>query len=140
MVFKMNLVEGLLSKCIEKYEEAISRGSDDEFYGTVPKLLIIEYMEAVRKTKHFYSKTYVKSWDYRLKSEIVERHNKDVDDNPIYGMYFSRAKASFYYDQERRKAFVEVHMGPRYGRGFVYDIEGKDENIELVNEKLVWVS
>ena len=55
-------------------------------------------------------------------------------------MYFSRAKASFYYDQERRKAFVNMYMGPRYGRGFVYDIESKDENIELVNEKLIWVS
>lgn len=136
----MNLVEILLSKCIEKYEETILGDSDDEFYGTVPKLLIIEYMDAVRKTKHSYSKTYVKSWDYHLKCEIVERHNKDEDDNPICGMYFSRARASFYYDQERRKAFVEMHMGPRYGRGFEYDIEGKDENVELANEKLVWVS
>lgn len=136
----MNLVEVLLSKCIEKYEEAISGVSDDEFYGTVPKLLVIEYMEAVRKTEHFYSKTYIKSWDYRPKNKIVERRNRDEDDNPTCGMYFSRAKASFYYDQERSKAFVELYMGPRYGRGFVYDIERKDGNIELVNEKLKWVS
>ena len=136
----MNLVKVLLSKCIEKYNEAISRVSDDEFYGIVPKLLVIEYMEAVRKTEHFYSKTYIKSWDYHLKGEIVERHNKDEDDNPTYGMYFSRAKATFYYDQEKRKAFVEMYMGPRYGRGFVYDIESKGEKIELVNEKLAWVS
>ena len=136
----MDLVEVLLSKCIEKYEKAISGISDDEFYGTVPRLLVIEYMEAVKKTEHFYSKTYIKSWDYRRKDEIEERHNRDEDDNPTCGMYFARAKASFYYDLERGKAFVEMYMGPRYGRGFAYDIENKDENIELVNEKLVWVS
>ena len=56
------------------------------------------------------------------------------------GMYFSRARASFYYDQERRKAFIDMYMGPRYGRGFVYDIECKDEKIELINEKLTWMS
>lgn len=139
-VFKMDLVEVLLSRCIEKYEEAISGVSDDEFYGTVPKLLIIEYMEAVRKTKHFYSKTYIKSWNYRKGDEIEERHKKDEEDNPTYGMYFSRAKALFYYDQERKKAFVELHMGPRYARGFAYDIESKDEKIELANEKLEWIS
>ena len=136
----MNLIEALLSKCIEKYEEAVSGVSDDEFYGTVPRLMVVEYMEAVRKTEHFYAKTYVKSWDYHLKGEIVERHSKDEDNNPVCGMYFSRAKASLYYDQERRKAFVNMYMGPRYGRGFAYDIENKDENIELVNEKLEWVS
>lgn len=136
----MDLIEVLLSKCIEKYEEAISGVSNDEFYGIVPKLLVVEYMKAVRKTEHFYSKTYVMGWEYHLGDEIVERHNKDEGDNPIYGMYFSRARASFYYDLERRKAFVDIHMGPRYGRGYVYDIESKDEKIELANEKLVWVS
>lgn len=50
----MDLVEVLLSKCIEKYEEAISGVSDDKFYGTAPKLLVIEHVKAVRKTKHFY--------------------------------------------------------------------------------------
>ena len=136
----MDLIEVLLSKCIEKYEEAVSGVSDDEFYGTVPKLLVVEYMKAVRKTEHFYSKTYVKSWDYHLNGETAERHNKDEDDNPVCGMYFLRAKASFYYDQERRKAFANMYMRPRYGRGFAYDIESKEENIELVNEKLIWVS
>lgn len=136
----MGLVEVLLSKCIEKYEEATSGVSDDKFYGTVPKLLIIEHMEATRKTKHFYSKTYIMSWNYCLGDKIEERHNKDEDDNPAYGMYFSRAKALFYYDQERRKAFVELHMGPRYARGFAYNIESIEEKIELVNEKLEWIS
>lgn len=136
----MDLIEVSLSKCIEKYKEAISGVSDDDFYGIVPKLLVVEYMKAVRKTEHFYSKTYVMSWDYHFGKEIKERLSKDEDDNPTIGMYFSRARASFYYDLERRKAFVDIHMGPRYGRGFVYDIECKDEKIELVNEKLVWVS
>ena len=136
----MDLMEVLLSKCIEKYEEAVSGVSDDEFYGTVPKSLVVEYMKAVRKTEHFYAKTYVKSWDYHLKGEIAERHSKDEDDNPVCGMYLSRAKASFYYDQERGKAFVNIYMGPKYGRGFAYDIESKDEKIELANEKLAWVS
>lgn len=63
----MDLVEVLLSKCIEKYGETISGVSDDEFYGIVPKLLVIEYMEAVRKTEHFYSKTlFFKSQSYIL--------------------------------------------------------------------------
>lgn len=136
----MDFIEILLSKCIEKYEEAISGVSDDEFYGKVSKLLVVEYMEAVRKTGRFYSKTYVKSWDYRPGREIEERPSKDDADNPISGMYFSRAKATFYYDRERRRAFVEIHMGPRYGRGFVYDMENKDGKMELVNEKLAWVS
>ena len=136
----MELVEVLLSKCVEKYEEAISGIPDDKFYGTVPKMLVIEYVEAVRKTKPFYSKKYIKSWDYHLGNEIEERQNRDKDDNPSSGMYFSRAKASFYYDQERSKAFVELYMGPRYARGFIYDIESKEEKIELINENLVWVS
>lgn len=136
----MDLVEVILSKCVEKYEETISGVSDDEINGIVPKLLVIEYVQAIRKTKPFYSKKYIRSWNYRLGTKIEERQNRDEEDNHTYGMYFSRAKASFYYDQERRKAFVELYMGPRYARGFVYDIESKDEKLELVNEKLEWVS
>lgn len=139
-VLLMDLVEVLLSKCIEKYEEAISGVSDDEVYGVVPKLLVIEYMEAIRKTKHFYSKKYIRSWNYRLGTEIEERNNKDEEDNHVYGMYFSRAKALFYNDQKIGKAFVELYMGPRYARGFIYDIESKNEKLELVNEKLEWMS
>lgn len=136
----MDLVEVLLSKCVEKYEAEISVVSDDEIYGIVPKLLVIEHMEAIRNKKHSYSKKYIRSWNYRLGTEIEERHNRDEENNFTQGMYFSRAKASFYDDQERRKAFVELYMGPRYARGFVYDIESKNEKFELVNEKLEWLS
>lgn len=36
-------------------------------------------------------------------TEIEERHNKDEEDNHANGMYFSRAKALFYNDQEMGK-------------------------------------
>ncbi len=136
----MDKVDVLIKKCIEKYEKVRLDIGDDKSYGTAPEWLIIEYINAVRKTEHHYRKKYIKSWNYYSGKTIEERQDKDESENPISGMYYARAKALFYFDEEKGKAFIDFIMGPRYARGFVYDMRNENGNCVLENEVLDWVS
>lgn len=154
----------MLDKCIEQYEEMIHpQESFDEFLDktgyegdrtkikkmyeerdmSIPplQLLLVEMLNAVRRTEHFYKKTFVKCWIYKdgeltASDEEIDLRN-DISSSRVY---FKYAKSSFYWDLERMKAFVDMTYGPKYGCGYVYDIKLDGDNIILDNEQLKWVS
>ena len=154
----------MLDKCIEHYEDMICpQESFDEFLDnigyegdrtkikkmyeemdkSVPplQLLYIEMLNAVRRTEHFYKKTFVKCWIYKdgeltAYSEEIDLQN-EISSSRVYLKY---ADSSFYWDLERMKGFVDMIYGPKFGRGYVYDIKQDGDSIILDNEQIKWVS
>lgn len=137
----MDISETMIKMCIEKYEEFICGVSDDKFYGVVPKCLIIEHFTYPSKKVNYFKKTtYLKSWNYYSGKPIEERKERYTSENQCSGMYFENANAVFYYDEKKAKAVINIVMGPRYGRGFSYNLKLKNGNTYLENEQLIWLS
>ena len=164
MIDLMKLEEVLLNKCIEHYENMIhpDESLDDflndiedeaqrervkkmieEMDRSVPPLqfLRIEMLNAVRRTEHFYKKSFAKCWIYKdgelmAYSEEIDLQN-EISSSRVYLKY---ADSSFYWDLERMKGFVNMIYGPKFGRGYVYDIKLDGDNIILDNEQIKWVS
>ena len=105
------------------------------------QLLRIEMLNAVRRTERFYRKTFAKCWIYKdgelmAYSEEIDLQN-EISSSRVYLKY---ADSSFYWDLERMKGFVNMIYGPKFGRGYVYDIKLDGDNIILDNEQIKWVS
>lgn len=136
----MELKNVLMNKCIEFFNAVVCNNKDNDYYGKLPRCLIIEYKDAVRRTEHHYKLTLKNRWKYC--GDIVSTESLDEldEDNPRSGMYYERARAQFYWDLEREKAFVSITFGPRYARGYSFDILKQDEEYILENEQLEWGS
>ncbi len=164
MIDLMKLEEVLLNKCIEHYENMIhpDESLDDflndiedeaqrervkkmieEMDRSVPPLqfLRIEMLNAVRRTEHFYKKSFAKCWIYKDGELTVSEEGQELEnDISSSRVYFRFAASSFYWDIERMRGFVDMSYGPKFGRGFVYDIKQDGDNLILENEQLTWVS
>lgn len=154
----------ILNKCIEHYENMIHpKESFDEFLDntgyegdrtsikklydemdrSVPplQLLQVEMLNAVRRTEHFYKKTFAKCWIYKKGELMAYDEEKDLqNDISSSRVYFKYAKSSFYWDLEHMKAFVDMTYGPKSGSGYVYDIKLDGDSIILDNEQIRWTA
>ncbi len=145
MVDTVALEKVMINNCIEHFN---SLNGEREFFesreecGHIPSVLHIEYCEAIKRTKDFYKLIPKKQWKYE-NSVIVEMsletesENKDIQKD---GIFYVFARAKIYYDLENKKGFLDIVFGPRFARGFSYDIHIDGENISLENEKVEWVS
>lgn len=154
----------MLKKCIEQYEDMIHpKESFDEFLDnigyegdrtrikkmynetdrSVPPLqfLQVEMLNAVRRTDRFYKKTFVKCWIYKDGELTASDEEMELQNNISSSrVYYKYAKASFYWDLERMKAFVGMIYGPKSGCGYVYDIKLDGDSIILDNEQIRWTA
>ena len=148
MIDNNNLEKVLIDKCIELYKSVIKSrfefdAEDDHNidYGVPPYYMVITRYNAVRKTEHYYKRTFEKAWMYRNNTlEPMQEDEVDKEVNMRSGMFFERAKGSFYWDLDRMKAFVYMTYGPKYGRGFSYDIKLEEHDIILENEEIIMIS
>lgn len=136
----MKLENVLINKCIEFFNIIVLNNEQDDDYGKLPQCLIIEYNEAMRKTEHHYKLTLTKRWKYCNGIVSTESLTGIDEDNPISGMYYERANAQFYWDLEKSKAFVNITFGPRYGRGYSFNLLKQNGEYILENEHLEWTS
>ena len=141
--------KALIDKCIDLYlgvlserEEVKARKTDNRIdYGIPPRYLFLREYDAVKKTEHFYKRTFAKAWIYEDGELVPEQEDVTRDeDMERSGMYYKRATGDFYWDIENKKAFVNMTYGPRYARGFSYDIRLDGNVIILENEDVLWVS
>ena len=149
MIDTNEIEKALIDKCIELYlgvlserEEIEAEKSDDRIdYGIPPRYMFLREYDAVNKTAHFYKRTLVKAWVYK-DGEIETRQDDVTSDGDMErsGMYYKRATGDFCWDIENKKAFVNMQYGPRYARGYSYDIRIEGIKIILENEDVLWVS
>lgn len=136
----MSIDEILIHICINKFEEVTRGIGDDDRYGKFPEEFRITLMNAERKTKHHYKKVAARKWKYSSKTLSEIPLDEEAKDNKVSGMFFNIASASYWYDFEQRKAFIDFVMGPRFGRGYVYDITDTNDSVSIENEQIIWVS
>ena len=134
----IELYEGVLEERIQLDAENPKHGMD---YGVPPQYMFIRMYDAVRKTEHFYKRSFIKAWMYKDgKLEPRAEDESSEGDMIRSGMYYKRAIADFYWDLEKMKAFINMTYGPRYARGYSFDIRSEEDEIYLENEEIIWVS
>ncbi len=68
----------------------------------------------------------LRHWQYRGESfEELAEPLEEPDCNPVRGMFYARASGAFNVSPDRKTVVLEYWFGPRYGRGFVYDVQGQ---------------
>ena len=149
MIDNSKLETAIVNKCIELYKGVIEERSEidvestvqDIDYGVMPLYVLIRMYDAVRKTEHFYKRTFVKAWMYKDGALDSGKQEESSEDDMIRsGMFYKRATGDFYWDLERMKAYINMTYGPGYARGYSFDIRIKEDDIYLENEEVIWVS
>ena len=135
----------MISNCIEHFKTL--NGERDSFddaerFGQIPNVLIIEYCDAIKRTEHYYKLIPKKRWKYENSTvtEMALENELEKEDIPPIGIFYNVASARIYWDMDNKKVFLDIIFGPRFARGFSYDIHIDGENIYLENEKIEWVS
>lgn len=134
------LKELMLGVCIKQFCEILEADIEYDKYGKPPVVLWITYGKDSIQHGMFRIKEVFEKWKYseeHLESVecVFEPGRKDIS-----GMFFSEAEASLGFDELEEKAYINMIFGPRFGRGYEYDIVCQDGTYDIVNEKVMWVS
>lgn len=136
-----DLCDSLLKICIEHYQKEYNDGmmlDNHEFYGTPPKSIIISF--GFSQNNADWKPLAVKEAVFRYSSQGLQTVSPDtVPDYTENGMYYKEAYAELCY-QENGIAFIMIQYGKRYASCYRYNIVNQDNNIQIVNEKLIWIS
>lgn len=132
---KNRIYDKLIERCIEYYKKVCK--SEDSFYGTPPQSIIIAIgMSNNSEWKELSQKEAV----YRYTSECLQEVSNDTDyDRTENGMYFKEAYAELSFNSNN-EAFMMMIFGKRYARCYRYSIRTENDDINLTDEKLIWVS
>ncbi len=136
----------LIKLILEEYQKVFLEIGNHEIekngtrYGIPPKSIVVKYHD-VFNTDEFKIGSILSVW--RVFYDRID-YLCDLDTEPIKdpkdGMYFNEGLGYFSFNEMNNEIQFEWYVGPRYGRGFVYkiiDIEGK---IEVIQDRLIWVS
>ena len=122
----------LLQKCIDLFTEMKIQYDNSkaiEKYGHFPSSAIIKY----GKDK--------KVWLFENGSvEEVNELSISVLCTPVSGMFYPQAEFRFNFELNKSKAFLSYQFGPRYGRGFSYNIDWNKGEPNLTSTKTEWTS
>lgn len=112
---------------------------DNPLIGVPPTFLIVEQNEF---SSYDSSKTgkCLGRWIVRLTSIEEFADNLDAIEQERNGMYYSHGLGDFSIHNNREVVRIGWQVGPRYGRGYEYSIAQRGEEIELVDQKDLWVS
>ena len=119
------------------YEDAMMQ-ENQGYYGTPPECIIISF--GFSQKNDYWKPIAKKEAVFRYSSQGLKSVSLDtVPDYTENGMYHKEAYAELSY-QENGIAFMMIQFGKRYARCYRYDIIKNEKNIQLINEKLIWVS
>ncbi len=135
------LCNALLKICIDYfqkvYEDAMMQ-ENQGYYGTPPECIIISF--GFSQKNDYWKPIAKREAVFQYSSQGLKSVSLDtVPDYTENGMYHKEAYAELSY-QENGIAFMMIQFGKRYARCYRYDIIKNEKNIQLINEKLIWVS
>ena len=107
--------------------------------GVPPTFMIVEQTEFSSYHSGRNNK-FLGRWMVRLTS--IEEFSGDTNaiEREINGMYYSHGFGEFSIHENGEIVRVGWQVGPLFGRGYEFSIVQRDDKIELVNQKDLWVS
>ena len=113
---------------------------DADYYGNPPKGVIVQYHDKF-DLKGFKNGNLISVWKITLDDIIsIEDLTIEPATQPVDRMYYKEGRILFAINIEKKKIVLEWQVGPRYGRGFIYNIEGSNNEFSILVDKLLWVS
>ena len=135
------LCNALLKICEDHYQKVYNDGlmhNNCIDYGTPPTSIIISFGSS--KNNDDWKPLSEKEAMFRYSSQGLQTVSLDtVPDYTENGMYYKEAYAELCY-QKNGIAFIMIKFGKRYARCYRYEIVNHDNNIQIINEKLIWIS
>ena len=128
----------LCDKCIEKFDALINH--NNAVFGQPPECMIIYYVSG--KPEEYEYKVTERISAQKYSRGIITDIPADTipDTSSAGGAFFRQAFAEYGYDENLKKAFINIYFGKRYASGYEYEIITENNEIMLINEKLLWVS
>ena len=139
------LRDALLKKCISHYHETYKYGIqlDQKRFGSPPESILIVFGPAPKKDDFLSVSKKEAAFRYSMQGlQEIGTDEADISRVSIQsenGMYYNEAHAELGYDDEA-VAFIMVWYGKRYARCYRYNVLKENGNVQLINEKLLWVS
>lgn len=53
---------------------------------------------------------------------------------------YSEARFEFSFDTDTHLVYLNMYYGPRYARGFQFELKQEGNTLSLCNDKVLWVS
>ncbi len=132
MGWKSDWLYGIIFAEFEKAWKQAQKEGKGEYGPASERMIISQYSGYSTEMPHCYGYL-VKSWDYNGKSfELYDEPELDSCAEPaIQGMFYKQASGSFAVSENRRAGVITYVFGPRYGRGFLFDVIGQGEKGEI---------
>ncbi len=113
---------------------------DADYYGNPPKGVVVNYHDKF-DVKGFKIGKILSVWKITLDDIMsIEDLTHEPETQPVDCMYYKEGRMLFAIDLEKKTIVLEWQVGPRYGRGFTYNIERSNNELRILVEKLLWVS
>lgn len=134
------LCNSFVKICIEHYQKVYEDGMMQEnqgYYGTPPESIIISFGFSQNDD---WKPLILKEAVFRYSSQGLQSVPLDTVPNFTENkMYYKEAYAELCY-QENEIAFMMIQFGKRFAECYRYDIIINENNIQFINEKLIWIS
>jgi len=108
--------------------------------GDIPPVFLIVEQTEFSADDSSRSKKYLGRWTVRLTSIEIFTGNTNAIEQERNGMYYSHGFGEFSIHDSGEIVRVGWQVGPLFGRGYEYSIVQRDHEIELVNQKFLWIS
>ena len=133
------LCNALIQICKEHFQKAAADGvMNGSHYGTPPESMIISFGPS--QNNDDWKPLAVKEAVFRYSSQGLQRVSADtMPDHTENGMYYKEAYAELSC-QDNGIAYIMIQFGKRYARCYQYNIIKHGDDIQIINEKLIWVS
>lgn len=134
----------LLEKCV-----SIIRSMREEFkeldqgrFGALPQCSIVKYCAgADSEPIGYFKNATLHTWKLEQDKYTLADNALCHQQKPVSGMFFPQGGFWISFDLERGAGYLIYQLGPRFGRGFTFDLVFPEEGgARLENERVDWVS
>ena len=135
------LFNALMQICEDHYQKVCIDGimhDNHNDYGTPPESIIIAFGSSQNNDN--WSPLAIKEAVFRYSSQGLQPVSLDtIPDYTENGMYYKEAYAELSY-QENGIAYIMIQFGKRFAKCYRYNIVKHENNIQIINEELIWIS
>ncbi|MBQ8010366.1 MAG: hypothetical protein IJ265_02290 [Oscillospiraceae bacterium] len=135
------LCNALMQICADHYQKVcigVKMNDNRNDHGTPPESIVIAFGST--QNNDDWRPLSIKEAVFRYSSQGVQPVSLDtIPDYTENGIYYKEAYAELIY-QENGIAYIMIQFGKRFARCYRYNIVKYQNNIQITNEKLIWIS